>query len=48
MTLHVWRRPDADRWIGLAIGQGDKELPFELFAAVGVGEALRPPAPGEY
>ncbi|MEV4177265.1 hypothetical protein [Nonomuraea sp. NPDC049709] len=31
----VWRRPDAGRWVALAIGQADREFPIELLAAVG-------------
>ncbi|MEU6041200.1 hypothetical protein ABZ801_37990 [Actinomadura sp. NPDC047616] len=31
----VWRRPDAGRWIALAVGQNDPEFPIELLAAVG-------------
>lgn len=36
----VWRRPEVDRWIGLAVGQGDPELPIELLAAVGEASIL--------
>ncbi|MEU8800463.1 hypothetical protein [Spirillospora sp. NPDC048819] len=31
----VWRRPDAGRWVALCVGQGDREFPIELLAAVG-------------
>ncbi|MEU8150918.1 hypothetical protein [Nonomuraea sp. NPDC048901] len=31
----VWRRPEAGRWVALAIGQADREFPIELLAAVG-------------
>ncbi|MGP4024741.1 hypothetical protein [Actinomadura sp. 3N407] len=31
----VWRRPDAGRWVALAVGQNDREFPIELLAAVG-------------
>jgi hypothetical protein len=31
----VWRRPDAGRWVALAVGQGDREFPIELLAAIG-------------
>ncbi|EHR61041.1 hypothetical protein [Saccharomonospora cyanea] len=31
----VWWRPEVDRWIGLAVGQGDPEFPIELLVAVG-------------
>ncbi|MCD0485409.1 hypothetical protein LO771_24240 [Streptacidiphilus sp. ASG 303] len=47
VTMQVWRQPEADHWVGLAIGQADKELPLELIAAVGIGAALRPPTLGE-
>jgi hypothetical protein len=31
----VWRRPEAGRWVALAVGQADREFPIELLAAVG-------------
>ncbi|MET7765156.1 hypothetical protein ABZS86_15840 [Streptomyces sp. NPDC005355] len=31
--LHIWRVDD--RWVGLGVGQGDRELPFQLLLAVG-------------
>ncbi|YCK37992.1 hypothetical protein ACNF49_29255 [Actinomadura sp. ATCC 39365] len=34
-TMLVWRRPDADRWVALAVGQADPEFPVLLLAAVG-------------
>ncbi|UXY21940.1 hypothetical protein N8I84_26985 [Streptomyces cynarae] len=34
-SMLVWRIPSTSRWLGLTIGQGDRELPFELLAAVG-------------
>ncbi|SEK25346.1 hypothetical protein [Streptacidiphilus jiangxiensis] len=34
-SLRVWTPPGSPRWIGLTIGQGDPELPLQLFAAVG-------------
>ncbi|MET8854589.1 hypothetical protein [Streptomyces sp. NPDC004579] len=34
-NLLVWRIPSTGRWLGLTIGQGDPELPIQLFAAVG-------------
>ncbi|MFD0275038.1 hypothetical protein ACFVHB_14220 [Kitasatospora sp. NPDC127111] len=37
VTLWVWPLPEHDRWLGLTVGQGDKELPLELLAAVGRG-----------
>lgn len=39
-SMQVWRRPEVGRWVALTIGQGDKELPFELLAAVGEAAAL--------
>ncbi|WP_327710536.1 hypothetical protein OG912_19980 [Streptomyces sp. NBC_00464] len=35
VTMQVWPLPDGDRWLALALGQADKELPLILFAAVG-------------
>jgi hypothetical protein len=31
----LWRRPEAGRWVALAVGQSDREFPIELIAAVG-------------
>ncbi|MFF5212936.1 hypothetical protein [Streptosporangium sp. NPDC000396] len=31
----VWRRPEAGRWVALAVGQADREFPIVLLAAVG-------------
>ncbi|GAA4128539.1 hypothetical protein GCM10022416_04320 [Actinomadura keratinilytica] len=31
----VWQRPDAGRWLALAVGQADPEFPIQLLAAVG-------------
>jgi hypothetical protein len=39
-SMQVWRHPQVGRWLALTIGQGDKELPFELLAAVGEAAAL--------
>ncbi len=45
-SMRVWRLPDSDRWLALAIGQADPEYPLQLLAAVGVASALeRPGAP---
>ncbi|SCL69743.1 hypothetical protein GA0070608_4116 [Micromonospora peucetia] len=33
--MYVWRPPGASRWVALAVGQGDPELPIELLSAVG-------------
>ncbi|MGW2620325.1 hypothetical protein [Streptomyces sp. NPDC001500] len=45
-SMQAWLHRDPDRWLGLAIGQGDKELPLELLAAVGQTLALEPSASG--
>ncbi|WP_329582574.1 hypothetical protein [Streptomyces sp. NBC_01361] len=39
-SMQLWLLPEADRWLALTIGQGDKELPLELLAAVGESRAL--------
>jgi hypothetical protein len=39
-SMRVWPLPGTGRWLALAIGQEDKELPFELLAAIGVASAL--------
>ncbi|MFI0964175.1 hypothetical protein ACH4S8_22590 [Streptomyces sp. NPDC021080] len=40
-NLLAWRIPSTGRWLGLTIGQADREFPFELLAAVG-GESSFP------
>lgn len=40
VSMQVWPLPDNGRWLALAIGQADKELPLILFAAVGRASAL--------
>ncbi|MEV5606416.1 hypothetical protein AB0L33_33795 [Streptomyces sp. NPDC052299] len=40
VSMQVWPLPDNDRWLALALGQADKELPLILFAAVGRAPAL--------
>ncbi|MFF4694090.1 hypothetical protein [Streptomyces sp. NPDC001307] len=45
-SMQAWPRREPGRWLGLAIGQGDKELPLELLAAVGQTLALEPSASG--
>ncbi|UKY54738.1 hypothetical protein [Streptomyces inhibens] len=40
VRMQVWPLPDSGRWLALAIGQADKELPLILFAAVGRASAL--------
>ncbi|MGA5822340.1 hypothetical protein ACPC54_31290 [Kitasatospora sp. NPDC094028] len=47
-ALRVWPLPDGGRWLGLAVGQEDRELPVILSAAVAAGpvpELTAPPAP---
>ncbi|MFF5262564.1 hypothetical protein ACFY4C_26815 [Actinomadura viridis] len=36
----LWRRPGADRWVALTVGQADPEFPIELRAAVGTASIL--------
>jgi hypothetical protein len=38
--MQVWRLSGGDRWLGLAIGQADRELPIWLIAAVGDASSL--------
>ncbi|MFI7011569.1 hypothetical protein [Streptomyces sp. NPDC050145] len=51
-SLHVWPVPSAGRWLGVTVGQADREFPYELLAAVGEaatlprGAARVTPAPG--
>ncbi|MEU6198342.1 hypothetical protein [Streptomyces sp. NPDC047061] len=40
VSMQVWPLPDSGRWLALALGQADKELPLILFAAVGRASAL--------
>ncbi|MGW3912980.1 hypothetical protein ACWEBX_15860 [Streptomyces sp. NPDC005070] len=35
VNMLAWRIPSTGRWLGLTIGQADREFPFELLAAVG-------------
>lgn len=39
-SMQMWQVPSAGRWLGLTIGQVDRELPFELLAAVGKASTL--------
>jgi hypothetical protein len=41
-SMPVWRVPETNRWLSLAIGQEDKELPFELLAAADELTTLSP------
>jgi hypothetical protein len=34
-SMQMWRLPNSERWIGLAIGQADPEWQFQLLAVVG-------------
>ncbi|WP_327174155.1 hypothetical protein OG599_01940 [Streptomyces sp. NBC_01335] len=40
VSMRVWPLPDGDRWLALAVGQADKELPLILYAAIGRACAL--------
>ncbi|MFD8749754.1 hypothetical protein ACFV0O_02015 [Kitasatospora sp. NPDC059577] len=39
-SMRVWRLRPSGRWLALAIGQADREFPFELIAAVGEASLL--------
>ncbi|AEV86657.1 hypothetical protein ACWT_5640 [Actinoplanes sp. SE50] len=39
--IFAWRPLDIGRWVALAVGHGDPELPTELLVAVGEAELLR-------
>ena len=41
-SMRGWLRPEHGRWLALTIGQGDKELPFELILAVGEKDRIDP------
>lgn len=43
-SMQVWRLPDSERWLALAIGQADPEFPLQLLAGVGLASALTPRA----
>jgi hypothetical protein len=45
-SMQAWPHQSSGRWLGLTIGQGDKELPLELLAAVGHTVALEQSTPG--
>ncbi|MGH3432152.1 MAG: hypothetical protein ACRDQB_04880 [Thermocrispum sp.] len=40
VSMQVWSLPGSGRWLALAIGQADKEMPFILSAAAGQASAL--------
>ncbi|WP_405455368.1 hypothetical protein OG786_01270 [Streptomyces sp. NBC_00101] len=42
-SMLAWPLPDGTRWLGLALGQADRELPLVLYAAVGTGPVLQTP-----
>lgn len=44
--VRVWPLPETGRWVALAVGQEDKELPLELLAAVGETAAFDAAAAG--
>ncbi|MET9697832.1 hypothetical protein ABZY31_13025 [Streptomyces sp. NPDC006529] len=39
-SMRLWQPPSCGRWLALAIGQADPELPFQLLAAVGESSSL--------
>ncbi|MFE1953397.1 hypothetical protein ACFW9D_23350 [Streptomyces sp. NPDC059524] len=39
-SLYVWPVPSAGRWLGVTVGQADREEPYELLAAVGEAATL--------
>ncbi|MEV4191212.1 hypothetical protein [Streptomyces toxytricini] len=43
-SLHAWRLPSTGRWLGLTIGQADREFPLQLLAAVGEAATLPDPS----
>ncbi|MEV7522591.1 hypothetical protein [Streptomyces sp. NPDC091371] len=43
VSMRAWPLPEGDHWLGLALGQADKELPLVLYAAVGTGPVRRTP-----
>jgi hypothetical protein len=38
--MRVWHPPGYDRYVALALGQQDKELPIELLAGIGMSASL--------
>ncbi|MFI6847895.1 hypothetical protein OG535_04850 [Kitasatospora sp. NBC_00085] len=40
VRMQVWQLPSSGRWLALAVGQADRELPFQLLAAVGAASSL--------
>ncbi|MFD7399382.1 hypothetical protein ACFV60_30635 [Streptomyces virginiae] len=43
MNMRAWPLPDGTHWLGLALGQADKELPLILYAAIGTGPIHQTP-----
>ncbi|WP_436772634.1 hypothetical protein [Yinghuangia sp. YIM S09857] len=41
VRLYVWTFADRDRWLGIGVGQYDKELPVQLIATVAAGPGPR-------
>ncbi|MEV0536852.1 hypothetical protein [Kitasatospora sp. NPDC050463] len=39
-SMQLWQSPSSGRWLALAIGQADRELPFQLLAAIGEASSL--------
>ncbi|MGW1541336.1 hypothetical protein ACWCPM_14055 [Streptomyces sp. NPDC002309] len=39
-SMQMWQVPSTGRWLGLIVGQGDREFPIELLAAVGEAATL--------
>ncbi|MCA6092455.1 hypothetical protein LE181_09815 [Streptomyces sp. SCA3-4] len=44
-SMRAWPDRPSGRWLGLTLGQADKELPLELLAAVGQTPAPEPSGP---
>ncbi|MGW2377698.1 MULTISPECIES: hypothetical protein [Kitasatospora] len=44
VTLQVWTLPGGGRWIGLGVGQEDRELPVVLYAVLAAAPAPAPAA----
>ncbi|MEV0537669.1 hypothetical protein [Kitasatospora sp. NPDC050463] len=39
-SMRLWQPPSSGRWLALAIGQADRELPFQLLTAIGEASSL--------
>ncbi|MER6444134.1 hypothetical protein [Streptomyces venezuelae] len=44
MNMRAWQLPGGAHWLGLALGQADKELPLVLYAAIGTGPVPQTPS----